>query len=314
MAGKIIVIAGPTASGKTGLSIELAKMYNGEIVSADSMQVYRRMDIGTAKATLQERSLVPHHMLDVAEPDENYSVARYVEEASLCCDDIIARGKIPILTGGTGLYIDSLLSGRDFAESRADSAVRDALEKEYDALGPEAMHARLASVDPERAAKLGVGDRRRVLRALEVWMLTGQTITEHDRLSRLVPERYDAAFIVLNFARRAMLYERIDRRVDMMLEEGLEGEVRSLLASGLSPDCTAMQAIGYKEMAEYVAGRLSLTQAVELIKQSSRRYAKRQLTWFRRREGALWLNRENGQDMQSDRQLSSEFLRSRGIS
>lgn len=314
MAEKIIVIAGPTASGKTRLSIELAKMYNGEIVSADSMQVYRRMDIGTAKATPDERAQAPHHMLDVAEPDENYSVARYVEEASRCCDDIIARGKLPIVTGGTGLYIDSLLSGRDFAESRTDSAVRESLEREYDALGPEAMHARLAGIDPERAAKLGVGDRRRVLRALEVWMLTGQTITEHDRLSRLVPERYDCAYIVLNYAERSKLYERIDLRVDMMLKEGLEDEVRSLLASGLSPDCTAMQAIGYKEMAEYVAGKLSLSEASELIKQSSRRYAKRQLTWFRRREGALWINWGDDCDMEKARQLSSEFLRLHGIS
>ena len=314
MAEKIIVIAGPTASGKTAMSLELAKKYKGEIVSADSMQIYRRMDIGTAKATAAERAAAPHHMLDVAEPGEDYSVARYVEEAGRCCDDILARGKLPIVTGGTGLYIDSLLSGRDFAEARQDSAVRERLEREFDALGGEAMLERLRQTDPERAAKLNLGDRRRIIRALEVFELTGETITEHDERTKRIPPRYDAAFIVMNRADRAELYGRIDRRVDMMIAEGLEQEVRALLASGLSPDCTAMQAIGYKEMAEHVAGRMSLSEAAELIKQQSRRYAKRQLTWFRRREGALWINLGPDCDMDKARQLSSEFLASRGIS
>ena len=314
MAEKIVVVAGPTASGKTALGIALAKDFNGEIVSADSMQVYRGMDIGTAKASLAEREDVPHHMLDVAEPWEDYSVARYVEQAEACCRDILRRGKLPILVGGTGLYIDSLISGRDFAAVDSDQGLREALSAEYDALGSEAMHRRLQEIDPERAAILHPGDKRRIVRALEVYRLTGITITEHDRQTRALPKRFDAAAIHLNFKNRAALYARIDRRVDMMVEQGLFREVEGLLAAGLSPESTAMQAIGYKEAVRSLRGELRQEEAVDLIKQASRRYAKRQLTWFNRDKEALPILWEDEPDFEYARRLSTEFLHSRGLS
>lgn len=308
-AGKILVVCGPTATGKTRLGIELAKEYDGEIVSADSMQIYRRMDIGTAKATKAERAAVPHHMLDVAEPGENWSVARYVEEASRCCDDILARGKLPILVGGTGLYIDSLIAGRDFAENDGDEKLREQLSADYERLGAETMWERLRAVDPARAEKLAPSDRRRIVRALEVWTLTGRTITEHDEETRRQPPRYEAGRIVLTYADRAALYARIDRRVDEMAKEGLFEEVEALLASGVPADCTAMQAIGYKEAARALRGELSRAEALELIKQASRRYAKRQLTWFRRAENALWIEWPGEPDLAwaMDKIRNSEF-------
>ena len=308
MDNRIVVVAGPTASGKTRLGIKLARELNGEIVSADSMQIYRRMDIGTAKATAEERTAAVHHMLDIAEPDENWSVARYVEEATHCCDDIIARGKLPIVVGGTGLYIDSLISGLDFADNTSDNALRDRLGSEYDSLGGEAMLTRLAQVDPERAAKLHPGDKRRIVRAIETYMLTGKTITEHDRITAARPKRYDAARIVLNYADRADLYARIDARVDEMEQAGLVDEVRRLLASGLSPECTAMQAIGYKEIVAFLEGKTTEREAFDLIKQSSRRYAKRQLTWFGRWQDALRIVWDKVPDMEKARRASTEFL------
>ena len=314
MAEKIVVVAGPTASGKTALGIALAKELNGEIVSADSMQVYRGMDIGTAKATMAEREGIPHHMLDVAEPWEDYSVARYVEQAEACCRDILRRGKLPILVGGTGLYIDSLISGRDFAAVDSDQGLREALSAEYDALGGEAMHRRLQEIDPERSAILHPGDKRRIVRALEVYRLTGVTITEHDRQTRALPKRFDAAAIHLNFKNRSALYARIDRRVDAMVEQGLFREVEGLLAAGLSPESTAMQAIGYKEAVRSLQGELRREEAVALIKQASRRYAKRQLTWFNRDKEALPILWEDEPDFEYARRLSTEFLHSRGLS
>ena len=302
------MIAGPTASGKTALSIALARETGGEIVSADSMQVYRGMDIGTAKATAEERAAVPHHMLDVADPGENFSVARYVEEASACCDDIISRSHVPVITGGTGLYIDSLLSGRSFAES-GDPLLRAALNDEYDRSGGEAMLARLRAIDPMRAQRLASTDRRRIVRALEIYELTGMTITEHDEASRSVPPRYEAERIVLGFSDRAVLYDRIDRRVDEMMTSGLLDEVRTLMARGTDPMCTSMQAIGYKESVMYLNGLASYEETVGLIKQSSRRYAKRQMTWFRRWNDALRIDRSCSADVSSD----MEQLKKEGI-
>ena len=313
MADKIIVVAGPTASGKTRLGIELACTFGGEIVSADSMQIYRRMDIGTAKASAAEQAAVPHHMIDVAEPWENYSVARYVEEASRCCGDIISRGKIPVLVGGTGLYIDSLISGRDFAANDGDEALRERLLAEYDELGGEAMLERLRKIDPERAEKLPSGDKRRIVRAIEIYEITGMTITEHDARTRAIPPRYDAAQIILGYAERAALYNRIDRRVDEMVAEGLFEEVQGLLDSGLSDKCTAMQAIGYKEPAMALRGELSREEAVELIKLGSRRYAKRQMTWFRKTQNALRLDWDENPDFEKARRLSTAFLHDFGI-
>ena len=286
----VIAVVGPTAVGKTRVAIEIAKRLGGEIVSADSMQVYRRMDIGTAKATPSERAEVPHHMLDVAEPWENYSVARYVSDAKKEVADIASRGKLPVIAGGTGLYVDSLLSGREFSESPGDSGLREKLNLEYGELGGEKMLEKLASVDPERAGKLSPNDRKRIVRALEIYSLTGMTITEHDEQSKLSPKPYRVFKVFLNSEDRNLLYSRIDERVDLMFEEGLLNEVKALLDEGVSPDCTSMQAIGYKETALAIAGKCSLEEARDAIKQGSRRYAKRQLTWFNRYTDAFRLD------------------------
>lgn len=310
----VVVICGPTATGKTRLSVELALELNGEIVSADSMQLYRRMDIGTAKASVDERCGVPHHMIDVAEPTEPYSVARYVDEAVRCIDDILSRKKLPIIVGGTNMYIDSLLSGRSFSAAVGDDPVLKAeLEAEYDSVGGEEMLRRLSLFDPDRAAKLAAADRRRIVRAHEVYRLTGKTITRHDIETQSIPPRYNAAVIVLDYADRSRLYERIDARVDEMVSMGLFDEVRSLIAEGLSPDCTAMQAIGYKEPAAALRGEISDAEAIELIKRESRRYAKRQLTWLRRKEGVLRISHGDVPDFSEARRLSTDFIHSFGL-
>ncbi len=313
MAEKILVITGPTASGKTRLSVELAKTLGGEIVSADSMQVYRGMDIGTAKVTQDEMQGVAHHMIDVTEPSEDYSVSRYVAEADAAVRDILARGRLPIIAGGTNLYIDSLIAGIGFAERAEDAALRESLNARYDELGGEAMLEYLRGFDPERASRLHPADKRRIVRAVEVYTLTGQTITQHDEETKKRPRRYDAIKLALSFADRAALYGRINERVDKMVSDGLFDEVRSLLEGGLTPDCTAMQAIGYKEPAAYLRGEMSRDEAVELIKLSSRRYAKRQLTWLRRDDGVWWYLWPEKPDFNAARQASTEYLRSRGL-
>ena len=290
----IICIAGPTASGKTSLAVELAKELNGEVVSCDSMQVYRRMDIGTAKPTVDEMQGIPHHMIDVAEPDEDFSVSRYCRLASPIVDDIVARGKTAIIAGGTGLYMDSLIRGNAFAPFPA-TGVREKLEAQADAEGMEAMLNWLASVDPESAARLHLSDRKRVIRALEVYLETGQTITEHNRKTQEIPPKYTPLWLGLDFADRSELYRRIDLRVDSMLEMGLIAEIKSLLASGIPAKCTALQAIGYKEFVNALNGEETISQAAEEVKKSSRHYAKRQLTWFRRNQAMHWLTRQAGQ-------------------
>lgn len=288
MAEKILVVTGPTATGKTALSVELAKKLGGEIVSADSMQIYRGMDIGTAKVTKAEMQNIPHHMIDIADPSEDYSVSRYVEEADAAVRGILSRGRLPIVAGGTNLYIDSLIAGLDFAEKAEDAALRESLNKQYDDIGGEAMLEHLRGFDPERAAKLHPADKRRIVRAVEIYILTGETITRHDEETKKRPKRYDAVKIALTFADRAVLYDRINARVDKMVSDGLFDEVKGLLDSGLSPESTSMQAIGYKEPAAYFRGEMSKDAAIELIKLSSRRYAKRQLTWLRRDTTVLW--------------------------
>lgn len=289
----IICIAGPTASGKTWLAVELAKQLDGEVVSCDSMQVYRRMDIGTAKPTQEEMQGIPHHMLSVAEPEENYSVSRYCAQASPIVDDILARGKTAIIAGGTGLYMDSLIRGNDFAPFPS-TGVREALEKQADREGMEKMLDRLSSIDPEAAARLHLSDRKRILRAVEVYLETGRTITEHNRATQAVPPKYSPVFIGLDFPNREDLYRRIDGRVDDMLEKGLLDEIRELLRTGVPRQSTAMQAIGYKEFVDALDGKTTLDDARALVCRSSRRYAKRQLTWFRRNSRMHWLLRRAG--------------------
>lgn len=313
MPPKILVITGPTASGKTALAVELAKRHNGEVVSADSMQIYRRMDIGTAKPTETEKQGVPHHMLDVAEPEEDFSVARYVEMAADCVEDVLSRGKLPILAGGTGLYIDSLLSGRTFAAFDGSSPIRGELEERYAREGGDALLAELAGLDPETAARLHPNDGKRIVRALEVWLTTGKTITRHNEETRALPPRYDALTLTLDFERREDMWDRIDRRVDRMMADGLEAEVRALLDSGVPRRCTAMQAIGYKELVPVVSGELGVAEGAAQIKLRSRQYAKRQRTWFRRNPEAkrlLWSAAPNFTEVL---QRSTAYLEEFGI-
>lgn len=282
----LLVLCGPTASGKTRLGVELALRLNGEVISADSMQLYRGMSIGTAKPTQQEQKGVPHHMLDVADPTESYSVARYAAEAAACVEDVRRRGKLPIVVGGTGLYIDALVSGRPFAAFSGQ--VRAELEERAAREGADALHRELERIDPERAAKLPPGDRKRILRALEVWYETGKTISRHDAETRALPPRYRAAYFGLAYQRRADLWSAADRRVDEMMAAGLVGEVESLLRAGVDLGSTSMQAIGYKELARALESGASPAQAAEEIKLRTRQYAKRQLTWFRRLPEVRW--------------------------
>ena len=289
----IICIAGPTASGKTALAVQLAKELGGEVVSCDSMQVYKGMDIGTAKPTREEMEGVPHHMLSVAEPWEDFSVSRYCEMAAPIVDDIVARGKTAIIAGGTGLYMDSLIKGNDFAPFPA-TGMREKLEQQADKEGMEAMLSLLASLDPDAAARLHLADRKRIIRALEVYYETGETITQHNRKTQEIPPRYQPVWLGLDFADRSELYRRIDLRVEIMLQNGLVDEIRSLLSRGIPAKCTAMQAIGYKEFVSALEGNGTLEEAAAQVQQSSRHYAKRQLTWFRRNPNMHWLTRATG--------------------
>ena len=314
MQPKIVVITGPTATGKSHLGVLLARELGGEIVSADSMQLYRGMDIGTAKPTAEELAAVPHHLIDVADPLESWSVSRWTEAADAACRDILASGALPIVVGGTGLYIDSLVQGRSFAERTEDGGeCRRELEERYEEIGGAAMLRELAQLDPQRAAKLHARDKKRIVRAYEVYLLTGRTMTEHDEETRRRAPRYDAAVIALDFSSREELYRRIDARVDAMAEAGLFGEVRSLLERGLDAGCTAMQAIGYKEAALAVRGELTCSEALELIKRETRRYAKRQLTWLRGRPDIHWIRWDAEPDFARARRDSTIFLAGRGI-
>lgn len=306
---KLICITGPTATGKTRLGVDLSLELEGEVISCDSMQVYRGMDIGTAKATEEEMRGVPHHMLDVVSPKESYSVGRYVQEAGAWAEDIARRGKMPVVVGGTGLYMDSLVRGIDFAESPGDDSLRRELEGIGRSRGGEALLDMLKEFDPEAAACIHPNNLKRIIRAIEIYRLTGKTITRHDEESRLRPDAFEAVRIVLSFEDREKLYERIDRRVDIMMERGLLEEVRALLEGGLSRESTAMAAIGYKELAEYLDGECSLEDAVQRIKQGSRRYAKRQLTWFRRYGDAKWIYVDKCRDFEEVRQIATDFIR-----
>lgn len=308
----IICIAGPTASGKTALAVALAKEVNGEVVSCDSMQVYKRMDIGTAKPTAEEMQGIPHHMIDVAEPDEDFSVSRYCEMAAPIVDGILARGKTAIIAGGTGLYMDSLIRGNAFAPFPS-TGIREKLEAQADREGMESMLNWLHSIDPEAASRLHLSDRKRIIRALEVYLETGETITEHNRRTQAIPSRYRPLWLGLDFAQRSELYSRIDQRVGLMLEMGLLEEIQDLLASGIPAKATAMQAIGYKEMAAALRGDGDVDAAAGEIKLRSRQYAKRQLTWFRRNPAAKWLYWDKEPDFAKALQTSTEYMEEFGI-
>lgn len=292
----IICVVGPTASGKTALAIELAKAFNGEIVSCDSMQIYRRMDIGTAKPTAEERQGIPHHMIDVADPEESFSVSRYCQMATPIVEDILRRGKTCIIAGGTGLYVDALIRGNDFAPIPS-TGCRQRLERRAEAEGIQVLTQELYAVDPESVQR-AQGNPRRIIRALEVYLETGQTLTAHNLATQAIPPRFSPLWIGLDDEDRQDLYRRIDLRVDLMLEQGLLEEIRSLLDSGIPESATAMQAIGYKEFIDALRGRIPMEQAVSDLKQASRRYAKRQKTWFRRNRDIHWILRRPGQTSQ----------------
>ena len=283
----VIVVVGPTASGKTRLSVDLAKHFGGEVISADSMQIYRYMDIGTAKVTEEEKQGVPHHMIDILDPGEKFSVAEYVDMASRLVCAVHERGNVPVIAGGTGLYVGSLITGTAFEPLESDQLLRDELQKEADTLGNEALFRKLQEADPELAKTLHPNNVGRVIRALEVYRLTGIPMSEHQRRSRLQPAPYDSCIIGLSYDDRQKLYDRIDLRVDLMVKDGLLEEVKSLAEKGFGQ--TAAQAIGYKEILEYLRGEVSLEEAVETVKRQSRRYAKRQLTWFRRNQDINWI-------------------------
>ena len=310
---QIVCVVGPTACGKTKLGIELAKQFHGEVVSADSMQIYRGMTIGTAAPTAEEMEGIPHHMIAVADPREPYSVARFVEEATACVDDILARGKLPIVVGGTGLYLDALVAGRSFAQGESTGQLRRLLKERLAAEGIETLHAELARIDPTAAARLHRNDEKRILRALEIYYETGKTITEHDAESRQIPPRYRAVYIGLAFEDRADMRALIDRRVDQMMARGLAGEVQALVDAGVSRESTALQAIGYKELLSALEGGRSMAEAADEIKLRSRQYAKRQLTWLRRNGAIHWIFWKKERDFSRALQISTEILASEGL-
>ncbi|MCM1045707.1 MAG: tRNA (adenosine(37)-N6)-dimethylallyltransferase MiaA [Candidatus Gastranaerophilales bacterium] len=287
----MIVLTGPTAVGKTRLSIQLAKAVDGEIISADSMQVYRHMDIGSAKITKEEMQGVPHHMIDILEPWEEFHVAIFQRRCEACLADIYGRGHIPILTGGTGFYIQAVLKEIDFTENEDNTAYREELEKLANERGAAFLHEMLAQVDPVSARAIHENNIRRTIRALEYYKLTGERISDHNERERQKKSAYDSCYFVLN-DRRERLYARIEERVDEMMETGLVDEVQRLREMGVTRDMVSMQGLGYKEISEYLEGLCSLEEAVARIKLGTRHFAKRQLTWFRREVDVIWVDKE----------------------
>ena len=278
---KVLVIAGPTATGKTAVSVKLAKEFSGEVISCDSVQIYKHLNIGSAKPTKEEMEGVPHHMMDFLDPFENFSVADFCALAKEKIDDILKRGKLPILAGGTGLYISSLVDNISFAENERENTVREELYAELEKIGPLAMHEKLSEIDPEAANEIHPNNVKRVIRAIEIYMQTGKTRTEQNKESKKEKSPYDFILCGLN-CERELLYERINKRVDIMEDAGLFKEVEELLKMGLSESNQSMQGIGYKEILPYFKSEITKEECLELIKKNSRNYAKRQLTWFKR--------------------------------
>lgn len=310
---QILCVVGPTACGKTKLGVLLAKQYGGEIVSADSMQIYRGMSIGTAAPAPEEMDGVPHHMVGVADPAESWSAARYAAAAGRCVEDILSRGKLPILVGGSGLYLDAVVAGRTFAAGASGGAVRAELQERLRLNGVQPLLDELAAVDPESAQKLHPADEKRILRALEVYRETGKTISRHNRETRDLPPRYNAVYIGLAFENREDMRRHIDLRVSQMLDAGLAGEVRALLDAGVPRDATAMQAIGYKELLSALAGGCSMEDAAEEVRLRTRQFAKRQLTWLRRNRNIFWILWEKERDFARALQIATEFLTAYGL-
>ena len=313
MDNRVICVVGPTATGKTKMGVALAKRFGGEVVSVDSMQIYRGMTIGTAAPTAEEMDGVRHHMVAIADPAESWSVARFTEQADLCIGDILRRGKCPVLVGGTGLYLDSILSGRTFAPGHSGGEIRKSLQAELAREGIESLYRQLREIDPETAARLPIRDEKRILRALEVYRETGETLTAHDQRTRLRPPKYRACTIGLTFRDRADLYARIDRRGDTMEERGLLREVEALLQTGLPETATALQAIGYKQFLSVYRGDTPVSEAVAEVKLRSRQYAKRQLTWLRRKDDIHWLLWEKDPDFPAGLQNATEYLLAQGL-
>ena len=313
MAPRVLCVVGPTASGKTKMAVALARQLNGEVVSVDSMQIYRGMTIGTAAPTAAEMEGVPHHMIAVADPAEQWSAARFCQAADACIQDILSRGKLPVLAGGTGLYLDALIRGDDFAPGSQGGEVRLRLQRELREQGPEALLERLRTVDPETAGRLHLRDEKRILRALEIYEQTGEPMSLRDRRGRQRPDRYEAVYIGLSFRDREDLRQRIDRRVDDMVRQGLLQEVQDLLDSGLPRDATALQAIGYKQFLAVADGAATTDQAVEEVKLRSRQYAKRQLTWLRRNPDIHWILWDREPDFPAALQNATDFLTAHGL-
>ena len=313
MPPKVVCIVGPTGCGKTGLGVALAERLGGEVVSCDSMQLYRGMVIGTAAPTEAETRGVPHHMVGVIDPREDYSVARYAADAAECVDGILARGKLPILVGGTGLYLDALLRGHGYAPGTTGGETRRLLERRWDDEGGEVLFAELRSIDPESAAALHPNDKKRVIRALEVYRETGKTMSRHNADTRLVPPRYEPVYLGLAYADREEMKRIIDLRVEQMVRDGLFEEVQALLDRGVSRSSTAFAAIGYKEALAYLDGLSSRGAAMDEIKLRSRQYAKRQLTWLRRKEDIHWILWEKTPDFPAGLQNATEYLLAQGL-
>lgn len=307
----MIVVCGPTASGKTAMGVALAKVLDGEVVSADSMQVYRGLNVGTATPGRREMDAVAHHMLNVADPEEDFSVARYVDMATPIVDEILARGKRPLIVGGTGLYIDNLLAGRSFPPFSGN--IRRELTRRVETEGLDKLYNQLGRVDPARQRELSPNDEKRILRALEVFYETGKPMSAWSAESRSQPPRFQAVRIGLDFQERADLWARINARVDQMVADGLVEEARWLLQRGVPPGATAMQAIGYKELAAALLGREPMETAVETVKLRTRQYAKRQLSWFRRYADTFWVRWEKEPNFSHALEISTAFLKERGI-
>ncbi len=291
----LIILTGPTAVGKTALSIKMAQQINGQMISADSMQVYRHMDIGTAKISIEEMQGIPHYLIDVLEPTEEFNIVRFQQMAKAALEQIYAAGAIPIVVGGTGFYIQSLLYDIQFEESNEDTGYRDALQQLATDRGPEYLHRLLAEVDPAAASGIHAHNVKRVIRALEFYHQTGTRISEHNEEQRKRTSPYQFLYFVLNDDRQA-LYARIDQRIDQMLEAGLVTEVRMLKDMGCTRDMVSMQGLGYKEILDYLEGRCTLDDAIYILKRDTRHFAKRQLTWFRREPDVIWLNRTDYPD------------------